>query len=180
MWHAAAWHQLDSNPGPFELWVSCQLLYHLCYLAIFVSQKIANKKKPQSEAQKTKKVYHIFNSSLSFISSSFVASYSEGPEEPPSPQDSTPELGEREIKRIEADTYCSHNSSFVWCLPRDYNRAKHPFICECFNRSGVDYIWGYSYPILLHASSQLFQTKKLQKAGFSNFELVWIWPSSLF
>jgi hypothetical protein len=61
--------------------------------------------------------------------SSFVASYSEGPEEPPSPQDNT-ELGEREIKRIEEDTYCSHNSSFVWCLPRDYNRAKHPFICE--------------------------------------------------
>jgi hypothetical protein len=57
-----------------------------------------------------------------------VASYSEGPEEP-SPQDNT-ELGEREIKRIEADTYCSNNSSFVWCLPRDYNRAKHPFICK--------------------------------------------------
>lgn len=62
--------------------------------------------------------------------SSLVASYSEGPEDSPSPSDPHSELGEREIKRIEADTYCSINSPFVWCLPRDYNRAKHPFICK--------------------------------------------------
>jgi len=66
--------------------------------------------------------------------SSFVASYSEGPEDPPSQADPHAELGEREIKRIEADTYCSINSPYVWCLPRDYNRAKHPFICKYKNQ----------------------------------------------
>lgn len=35
-----------------------------------------------------------------------------------------------ELKRIEDDTYCNPNATFVWCLPRDYNREKHPFICK--------------------------------------------------
>ena len=33
-------------------------------------------------------------------------------------------------QRIEDDTYCSPNGTFVWCLPRDYNREKHPFSCK--------------------------------------------------
>ena len=35
-----------------------------------------------------------------------------------------------DAKRIEDDTYCNPNASYVWCLPRDYNREKHPFTCE--------------------------------------------------
>ena len=35
-----------------------------------------------------------------------------------------------DAKRIEDDTYCSPNSTYVWCLPRDYNREKHPFTCK--------------------------------------------------
>jgi len=61
----------------------------------------------------------------------FIAAFNaECPDDPPNSPDPHSELGEREIKRIEADTYCSINSPYVWCLPRDYNRAKHPFICK--------------------------------------------------
>ena len=28
------------------------------------------------------------------------------------------------------DNYCTANSSYVWCLPRDYNQEKHPFSCK--------------------------------------------------
>ena len=31
---------------------------------------------------------------------------------------------------LEDDTYCNSNVSYVWCLPRDYNREKHPFSCK--------------------------------------------------
>ncbi len=28
------------------------------------------------------------------------------------------------------DDYCKPNTSYVWCLPRDYNQEKHPFTCK--------------------------------------------------
>ena len=37
-----------------------------------------------------------------------------------------------DAKRIEDDTYCNPNVSYVWCLPRDYNREKHPFTCKYY------------------------------------------------
>ena len=52
-------------------------------------------------------------------------------------------------KRIEDDTYCSPNGSFVWCLPKDYNREKHPFSCKFnpFNQrfSLMKIIWKVLY-----------------------------------
>ena len=37
---------------------------------------------------------------------------------------------EESYSLLEDDTYCNPNSSYVWCLPRDYNREKHPFSCK--------------------------------------------------
>ena len=33
-------------------------------------------------------------------------------------------------KQLAAENYCRHNSPYVWCLPKNYNQEKHPFICE--------------------------------------------------
>ncbi len=33
-------------------------------------------------------------------------------------------------KRLEDDNYCKPNTSYIWCLPRDYNQEKHPVTCE--------------------------------------------------
>ena len=31
-------------------------------------------------------------------------------------------------RMLAEDNYCKENISYVWCLPRDYNQEKHPFI----------------------------------------------------
>ena len=43
------------------------------------------------------------------------------------PQDS---LSHADKQRIEDDTYCNPNGTYVWCLPKEYNREKHPFACK--------------------------------------------------
>ena len=69
---------------------------------------------------------NIFNVFLVFYS---AASPSASYEEPIdySPQES---LSHADKQRIEDDTYCNPNGTYVWCLPKEYNREKHPFACK--------------------------------------------------
>jgi len=51
--------------------------------------------------------------------------------------------------RVNFDTNkCKPNSSFVWCLPKDYNLEKHPFSCKYFSTFNSNLL---NYPILSYS-----------------------------
>merc|ERR1719245_453725 len=78
-----------------------------------------------------------------------------------------------DAKRIEDDTYCSPNSTYVWCLPRDYNREKHPFtFSHMINRSLP---WNYDFKFVVEEISNI--NDKSQTMSISMyFGVSWLDP----
>lgn len=78
-----------------------------------------------------------------------------------------------DAKRIEDDTYCSPNSTYVWCLPRDYNREKHPFtFSHMINRSLP---WNYDFKFVVEEISNI--NDKAQTMSISMyFGVSWLDP----
>ena len=44
---------------------------------------------------------------------------------------------------------CKPNTSFVWCLPQDYNQEKHPFTCKSVSSSNNIFLLRFSFQIFI-------------------------------
>jgi len=76
-------------------------------------------------------------------------------------------------KRIEDDTYCSPNGSFVWCLPKDYNREKHPFSYSYMINKSLP--WDYDFKFVVEEISNV--NDKAQTMSISMyFGVSWLDP----
>jgi len=51
----------------------------------------------------------------------------------------------QEVQRMADDDYCKPNSSYVWCLPRDYNQEKHPFTYANLINKTLPWTYDFTY-----------------------------------
>jgi len=51
------------------------------------------------------------------------------------------------VKRIADDDYCKPNSTYVWCLPRDYNQEKHPFTYAHLCNRSLPWTYEFKYVV---------------------------------
>lgn len=82
-------------------------------------------------------------------------------------------MSTHELKRIEDDTYCSYNSSFIWCLPKDYNREKHPLTFSSLINKTLP--WDYDFKFVVEEISNV--NDKAQTMSISMyFGVSWLDP----
>jgi len=78
-----------------------------------------------------------------------------------------------DAKRIEDDTYCNPNATYVWCLPRDYNREKHPFTYSHMINKTLP--WNYDFKFVVEEISNI--NDKAQTMSISMyFGVSWLDP----
>merc|ERR1712008_201932 len=74
---------------------------------------------------------------------------------------------------LEDDTYCNDNVSYVWCLPRDYNREKHPFSFSFMTTKPLP--WNYDFKFVVEEISNI--NDKAQTMSISMyFGVSWLDP----
>jgi len=87
-----------------------------------------------------------------------------------SPQES---LSHADKQRIEDDTYCNPNGTYVWCLPKEYNREKHPFAYSHMVNKSLP--WDYDFKFVVEEISNV--NDKAQTMSISMyFGVSWLDP----
>lgn len=107
------------------------------------------------------------------ILSSFGLHGSDGYDDSEYSMDFHSSMSSLDAKRIEDDTYCNPNVSYVWCLPRDYNREKHPFTFSFMTTKPLP--WNYDFKFVVEEISNI--NDKAQTMSISMyFGVSWLDP----
>jgi len=110
---------------------------------------------------------------LILILSSFGLHVSNGYDDSEYTMDFHSTMSSLDAKRIEDDTYCNPNASYVWCLPRDYNREKHPFTFSALINKPLP--WNYDFKFVVEEISNI--NDKAQTMSISMyFGVSWLDP----
>merc|ERR1712008_53439 len=107
------------------------------------------------------------------ILSSFGLHGSDGYDDSEYSMDFHSSMSSLDAKRIEDDMYCNPNGSYVWCLPRDYNREKHPFSFSFMTTKPLP--WNYDFKFVVEEISNI--NDKAQTMSISMyFGVSWLDP----
>jgi len=110
---------------------------------------------------------------LILILSSFGLHVSNGYDDSEYTMDFHSTMSAMDAKRIEDDTYCNPNATYVWCLPRDYNREKHPFTFSYMTNRSLP--WNYEFKFVVEEISNI--NDKAQTMSISMyFGVSWLDP----
>lgn len=105
---------------------------------------------------------------ISISSPTAKCQFEEGDYAPPSET-----MSSVDKQRIEDDTYCNPNGTYVWCLPKEYNREKHPFAYSHMVNKSLP--WDYDFKFVVEEISNV--NDKAQTMSISMyFGVSWLDP----